>query len=64
MVNPWDAHRVVKALPHIEKLGKDHLYDKNIQVSSEQFLFMIKNKAFPGSNCYAHAMILRDSDPS
>ena len=61
---PWDVNIVIAAMPHIEHMTKVEFFDKNKHVSTEQFLFMIKNNTFPKDNCYPRAKLLRDSDPS
>ena len=61
---PWDVKVVIAAMPHIEQMTKVEFFDKNKHVSTEQFLFMIKNNTFPKDNCYPRAKLLRDSDPS
>ncbi len=61
---PWDVKVVIAAMPHIEQMTKAEFFDKNKHVSTEQFLFMIKNNTFPKDNCYPRAKLLRDSEPS
>ena len=61
---PWDVNVVIMAMPHIEKLTKDEFFDKNKHVSTEQFLFTIKNNTFPKDNYYPRAKLLHDSDPT
>ena len=61
---PWDVSVVVQALPHLDKWSKEQFFDKNPHMTREQFLHAIKNNTFPSDNCYPHAKILRDSDPS
>ena len=61
---PWDVNIVIAAMPHIEHMTKVEFFDKNKHVSTEQFLFMIKNNTFPKDNCYPRAKLLRDSDPT
>ncbi len=60
---PWDANMVTEALPHIDEFNEKIFFNKNPDISNEEWLLMIESNTFPLKACYARAKLLRDSNP-